>query len=52
MQKRERRVLAEFILDTCPEEEINATIDAGEGETAAQFQNRCATIALKARKQS
>ena len=48
MQKKEREILAKFILDACPEE-IASTVDAGAGETAAQFQNRCATVALKKR---
>ena len=45
MEREQRSALANFILSDYPDL-IDATIDAGEGETAAQFQSRCAQIAL------
>jgi uncharacterized protein YukE len=35
---------AQHILSDC-QQKIAETVDAGEGETAAQFQSRCADIA-------
>ena len=40
-----RRAIAGRILRDCPET-INSVVDDGEGETPAQFQNRCARKAL------
>jgi hypothetical protein len=46
MGENERRKLAEIIL--CDAKElINATVQAGEGETAAQFQERCTLLAMR-----
>jgi hypothetical protein len=45
MQEPQRRLLAQHILSDYPEF-IEETVKAGEGETAAQFQSRCAQIAL------
>ena len=45
MAEPQRRALAKHILSDYPEL-IDATIAEGEGETAAQFQNRCAQLAL------
>jgi SpoVK/Ycf46/Vps4 family AAA+-type ATPase len=44
MRKEERLLLAQHILSDCPSK-IPATVKAGEGETAAQFQSRCSDIA-------
>lgn len=45
MEEPERKVLAEHILSDFPDL-IEATVKEGDGETAAQFQNRCAQLAL------
>lgn len=45
MGETERRKLAAFILSDYPAE-IEPTVAAGDGETAAQFQERCAQLAL------
>lgn len=45
MEKEQRITLANHILSDYPEL-IDETVEAGEGETAAQFQARCAQIAL------
>jgi hypothetical protein len=45
MAKEQRTCLANHILADWPDL-IQETIDVGEGETAAQFQNRCAQLAL------
>ncbi len=45
MQEPQRRLLAQHILSDYPEF-IEETVKAGEGETAAQFQSRCAQLAL------
>lgn len=45
MERSEREVLAKYILSDFPDL-IDETVVSGEGETAAQFQNRCAQIAL------
>lgn len=45
MQKEQRISLANHILSDYPEL-IDETVNAGEGETAAQFQSRCADLAL------
>jgi hypothetical protein len=47
MQERERRLLAQHVLSDWPDQ-IEPTVVAGEGEMAAQFQERCAQVALKA----
>lgn len=44
--ERERRLLAERILADCPEH-IERLVAEGEGESAAQFQNRCGSVALR-----
>lgn len=46
MQEPERRKLANLILEDFPEI-IEEVVKLGEGETAAQFQDRCAQLALK-----
>ena len=46
MAERERRQLAAFILSDTPEL-IDATVKAGEGDTPAQFQDRCAQLAQR-----
>lgn len=46
MQEPERCKLAHLILDKWPEL-IDNIVAEGEGETAAQFQDRCAQLALK-----
>ncbi len=45
MEEAERRKLAAFILADYPED-IGVAVAAGEGETAAQFQDRCGQLAL------
>ena len=45
MQEAERRKVAEYILKDCPDR-IEEVIGLGQGETAAQFQARCTSIAL------
>lgn len=45
MAEPQRRLLAQHILSDFPEL-IEETIKNGDGETAAQFQNRCAQLAL------
>ena len=45
MAGEERRKVAEYVLKDCPDR-IEEVIKLGDGETAAQFQNRCTTIAL------
>ncbi len=45
MQEEQRRKLACFVLEDFPAE-VEATVTAGEGETAAQFQERCAQLCL------
>lgn len=45
MEEEQRIVLAKHILSDYPEL-VNEAVKAGEGETAAQFQARCAQIAL------
>lgn len=45
MAEPQRRLLAQHILSDYPEL-VEGTVRAGEGETAAQFQSRCAAIAL------
>ena len=45
MQKEQRLQLANHILSDFPEL-IDNIVNEGEGETAAQFQHRCASIAL------
>lgn len=45
MQTPERRKVAEYILKDCSVD-IEAVINAGKDETAAQFQSRCTGIAL------
>ncbi len=45
MAKPQRTVLAKHILSDFPEL-IDTTVEDGEGETAAQFQARCADLAL------
>lgn len=45
MAKKQRLALAKHILSDFPHL-VDETVDAGEGETAAQFQSRCANIAL------
>lgn len=45
MAAPERRKLAQFILADYPDQ-IESVVAAGEGETAAQFQERCAQTAL------
>jgi hypothetical protein len=45
MGEPQRRLLAQHILSDYPEL-IDNTVKEGEGETAAQFQNRCAQLAL------
>ncbi len=44
MEKPERHKLAAFILSDSLED-VDATVCAGEGETAAQFQERCSQLA-------
>lgn len=46
MGERERHLLARHILGDYPEQ-VLPTVAAGEGETAAQFQERCAQLALE-----
>jgi hypothetical protein len=46
MAEPQRKLLAQHILSDYPEL-IDETTLLGEGETAAQFQNRCATLALE-----
>ncbi len=46
MEEPERRKLAHIILESWPEH-IEPTVTAGEGEMAAQFQDRCAQLGLK-----
>lgn len=46
MAQEQRITLAKHILSDYPEL-VESTVSDGEGETAAQFQNRCATIALE-----
>ena len=46
MEEPQRRKLASLILKDFPQL-VDETILAGEGETAAQFQERCAQLALK-----
>jgi chaperone BCS1 len=43
MEEPERRKLATFILSDTPED-VDSTVRAGEGETAAQFQERCSQL--------
>ena len=45
MKEPQRRILASHILSDCPHL-IEETIKSGDGETAAQFQLRCAQLAL------
>lgn len=45
MEEPERRMLAQHILSEYPELVDQAIVD-GAGETAAQFQSRCATLAI------
>jgi len=45
MGKQQRLVLAKHILSDYPDL-VEQTVEAGEGETAAQFQSRCAQLAL------
>lgn len=45
MERTEREAVANFILKDFPDL-IDKTIELGEGETAAQFQNRCAQLAM------
>lgn len=45
MQQEQRLSLAKHILSDYPEL-VEETVSAGEGETAAQFQSRCADLAL------
>ena len=45
MEREQRLMLANHILSDYPSL-IEETVNLGEGETAAQFQNRCANIAL------
>lgn len=48
MQESCRRKLADKMLDWIPEDQRNTIIEAGDGETAAQFQERCIQAALDA----
>ena len=45
MARPQRLLLAKHILSDYPEL-VDETVEAGEGETAAQFQSRCAQLAL------
>lgn len=45
MGEQQRLTLAKHILSDCPEL-IDETVKLGDGETAAQFQSRCAQLAL------
>lgn len=46
MEEDQRRALASFILSDSSTH-VEDTVRAGEGETAAQFQDRCAQLALR-----
>jgi SpoVK/Ycf46/Vps4 family AAA+-type ATPase len=45
LEEAQRAIIAKRILEDCPHH-IEKTIKDGEGETGAQFENRCAKLAL------